>query len=80
MLFDPSSGRSFLRRSVDGGNYLSWIAAFGDGITTAAVWLDVDALVAYPSNGGAGRNMLLHRVGASPVEQGEYTNLSSMGS
>ena len=64
-----------------GGNYLSWIAAFGDGIgRNCRSSCLVDALVAYPSTGGGGRNMLLHRVGASPVEQGECTNLSSMGS
>ena len=53
-----SSGSSFQRRETVGKNVLLWPAVFVEGVATAAVWRDVDALVALGTTRG-GRNMLL---------------------
>ena len=42
---------------------LLWSAVFEDGIVTAAVWRDADALEALRTTGGGG-NTLLNKVGA----------------
>ena len=59
------SWSSFLRWEAVGKNVLLWPAVFEGGIATAAVWRDVDALVALHTTGGGG-NMLLSSDGASP--------------
>ena len=48
-----------------GKNVLLWPAVSVEGVATAAVWRDVDALVALGTTRG-GRNMLLSSVSVSP--------------
>ena len=68
-----SSGSSFQRRQAGGWkreavgkNVLLWSAVFEDGIATAAVWCDADALAAIRATGEGG-NVPLSRVAVEPT-------------